>query len=293
MIRRKKIEDEDDSPDRWLISYADFITLMFAFFVVMYAISTVNLNKYQALSSAVGSAFTGKNNSTNNHIKPSVPQEASAKTSIIKPLPLSYIYQEKYKREHDKMRAMGQTLSNTLALLIEDNKVKLLQNQRGVKIDIQDTALFESGSATLSQDAYPVIEHILQSLKTHQRLVQIEGHTDNTPIQNAKFDSNWELSALRATTVLRAMVNGGIDAQRLSAIALADTQPISTSDTLIGQANNRRVSIWILMDTVTDNPLKYDLNAEEITPNHEHAKATLQDNQIMTNTQSLEPIGNH
>ena len=291
MIRRKKFEDEDDSPDRWLISYADFITLLFAFFVVMYAISTVNLNKYQALSNAVGSAFTGKNNSVNNHIKPSVPQEASAKTSVIKPLPLTYIYQEKYKREHDKMRAMGQTLSNTLAPLIEDNKVKLLQNQRGVKIDIQDTTLFESGSATLSPAAYPVIEHILQSLKTHQRLIQIEGHTDNTPIQNAKFDSNWELSALRATTVLRAMVNGGIDAHRLSAIALADTQPISTSDTLIGQANNRRVSIWILMDTLTDNPLKYDLNAEEIAPNNENAKPKLEENQNNTKIQAIESIG--
>lgn len=112
----------------------------------------------------------------------------------------------------------------------------------------------------------------MQSLKTHQRLIQIEGHTDSAPIQNAKFDSNWELSALRATTVLRAMVNGGINPNRLSAIALADTQPVSNSDTAIGQANNRRVSIWILMDSLTDNTLKYDLDTQEIVPNINDSK---------------------
>lgn len=256
MIRRKKIEEDDDNPERWLLSYADFITLLFAFFVVMYAISSVNLSKYKELSASVGQAFTGDEAKSSSAIQKNPTQvlKNEQETSVIKPLPLSYLYQEKYRREREKMEKMGKELSDQLQPLVDQQLIKVSQTQRGIEIDIQDKVLFDLGDATLNTQAKRVLDEIIKSAKQHQRLIQIEGHTDSAPIHTSLFDSNWELSALRATTVLKMFINGGIAPQRLSAIAMADTRPVSSSDTELGKAQNRRVSIWILYDMISDTP---------------------------------------
>ena len=254
MIRRQPFDDDDDNPDRWLVSYADFITLLFAFFVVMYAISSVNLSKYNALTNAMGSAFTG-NNPQSIQIKKLEVKPQPEKT-IIKPLPLSYLYQEKSKRERENMARMGVDISNKLSPLIQEGKVQVMQNNRGVRLDINDSVLFTAGSADISGAAITLLNEIGTILNTNQRLIQVEGHTDNTPIHNQLFFSNWELSAVRATTVVRLLNQAGITETRLSAIGYGDTQPLSSSDTEFGRAKNRRVSILILYETnspVDDN----------------------------------------
>lgn len=247
MIRRKPLDDDDDNPDRWLVSYADFITLLFAFFVVMYAISSVNLSKYNALTNAMDNAFSGDT-------APAVPQQhinlkAQPEKSLIKPLPLSYLYQEKSKRERENMAKLGVDLSNKLVTMIQDGKVQVMQNNRGVRIDIHDSVLFTSGSAELADSATQIINEIAIILNANQRLIQVEGHTDNTPIHNQLFYSNWELSAVRATTVVRLLSAAGVEETRLSALGYGATQPISSSDTEFGRAKNRRVSIMILYET--------------------------------------------
>lgn len=247
MIRRQPFDDDDDNPDRWLVSYADFITLLFAFFVVMYAISSVNLSKYNALTNAMGSAFTG-NNPQSIQIKKMEVKPQPEKT-IIKPLPLSYLYQEKSKRERENMARMGVDISNKLSPLIQEGKVQVMQNNRGVRIDINDSVLFTAGSADIASAALDVLNEIATILNTNQRLIQVEGHTDNTPIHNQMFYSNWELSAVRATTVVRLLNQAGVIEKRLSAIGYGDTQPLSSSDTDFGRAKNRRVSIMILYET--------------------------------------------
>ena len=247
MIRRQPFDDDDDNPDRWLVSYADFITLLFAFFVVMYAISSVNLSKYNALTNAMGSAFTG-NNPQSIQIKKMEVKPQPEKT-IIKPLPLSYLYQEKSKRERENMARMGVDISNKLSPLIQEGKVQVMQNNRGVRIDINDSVLFTAGSADIASAALDVLNEIATILNTNQRLIQVEGHTDNTPIHNQMFYSNWELSAVRATTVVRLLNQAGVIEKRLSAIGYGDTQPLSSSDTEFGRAKNRRVSIMILYET--------------------------------------------
>jgi chemotaxis protein MotB len=249
MIRRQPFDDDDDNPDRWLVSYADFITLLFAFFVVMYAISSVNLSKYNALTNAMGSAFTG-NNPQSIQIKKMEVKPQPEKT-IIKPLPLSYLYQEKSKRERENMARMGVDISNKLSPLIQEGKVQVMQNNRGVRIDINDSVLFTAGSADIASAALDVLNEIATILNTNQRLIQVEGHTDNTPIHNQMFYSNWELSAVRATTVVRLLNQAGVIEKRLSAIGYGDTQPLSSSDTEFGRAKNRRVSIMILYETST------------------------------------------
>jgi chemotaxis protein MotB len=247
MIRRPPFDDDEDNPDRWLVSYADFITLLFAFFVVMYAISSVNLSKYNALTNAMGSAFTG-NNPQSIQVK-KIEVKPQPEKTIIKPLPLSYLYQEKLRREREYMARVGAELSNKLSNLIQDGKVQVMQNNRGVRIDISDSVLFTSGSADIAEDAIDMLNEIAMILNSNPRFIQVEGHTDNTPIHNQLFYSNWELSAVRATTVVRLLNQAGITANRLSAIGYGDTQPLSSSDTEFGRAKNRRVSIMILYET--------------------------------------------
>ncbi len=263
MIRRKPIEEDDESPDRWLVSYADFITLLFAFFVVMYAISSVNKSKYNDLTSSMGSAFSGINPSdtegnitnhsgTKNKIK-------GQQSSLIKPLPLTHLYNEKLRRERESMTKMGVDLSNTLAPLINEGKVRVSQNNRGIRIDIHDSLLFSSGSAELASAASNILNEIAVEIKDNQRLIQVEGHTDNTEIHNATFYSNWELSAVRASSVVRMLSEAGIDDDRLSALGFGSAQPISENDSPLGRAKNRRVSIMILYESQNQEDSSLDI----------------------------------
>lgn len=250
MIRRKPLDD-DENPDRWLVSYADFITLLFAFFVVMYAISSVNQGKYNQLTSSIGIAFTGSNISNRPHININNGTDASGKIigsqkSLIKPLPLTNLYNEKLRRERESMTNMGINLSQALSPLINEGRVRVVQNNRGIRIDINDNLLFSPGSAELATAASGIMNDISTVLKTNQRMIQVEGHTDNIPIHNAAFFSNWELSAVRASSVVRMLSNLGIADNRLSALGFGSAQPSNENDTPLGRARNRRVSIMIL-----------------------------------------------
>lgn len=244
MIRRRAIEEEAENHDRWLVSYADFITLLFAFFVVMYGISSVNQKKYNQLSSAIGSAFssqTSQNTSQGNpkHIL------RGQRQSFIKPLPLSHMYEEKLKRERESVTRVGIQLADTLSGFIQDGKIRVVQNNEGIRIDINDKLLFLPGSADLSSHAEALIAEIADVLAANRRVIQVEGHTDNIPIHNARFYSNWELSALRASTVVRTLITHGITPQRLSATGFGDTQPVGDNQDETGRASNRRVSMLI------------------------------------------------
>lgn len=254
MIRRKPFDDEDSDPHRWLVSYADFITLLFAFFVVMYAISSVNQGKYSQLTNSMGTAFSGDGTSgvDQNSDQKGLGDRGKVKgqqSTIIKPLPLSHLYTEKMRRERESMAMMGLDLSNKLSGMINEGKVRVLQNNRGIRIDINESLLFSPGSADLSIAASGIMSEVANKIKDNQRLVQVEGHTDNTPIRNDKFFSNWELSAVRASSVVRMLASAGIAENRLSALGFGSSQPISENETPDGKAKNRRVSIMILYES--------------------------------------------
>ncbi|MDP2072229.1 flagellar motor protein MotD [Methylotenera sp.] len=276
MIRRPPPEDDEESTDRWLVSYADFITLLFAFFVVMYSISSVNQGKYNELTSSMGTAFTGGSASSQLKIntKPSPGADSKLKGqpySMIKPLPLSHLYNEKMRREREAMTGMGVDLSNKLSPLINEGKVRVVQNNRGIRIDINDSLLFNPGSADLAGAASGVLNEIAPMIKDNQRLIQVEGHTDNIAIHNDTFFSNWELSAVRASSVVRMLSEAGIADGRLSALGFGSTQPISENATVSGRAKNRRVSIMILYEAQSEaqNQAGFSL---EITPQTESQK---------------------
>jgi chemotaxis protein MotB len=239
-MARKKYEEPQDDHDRWLISYADFITLLFAFFVVMYAISIVNEGKYRVLSDALGNAFGGRE-----------PVSSKAgRAQVESPLPLTSIVarrrSEAMRREKERLTAMARQLGATLAPLVKAGKVRVTQSGRGVSVEINASVLFDSGDARLNGESVEALRAVAGLLKDDTHAIQVEGHTDNVPISTAAFPSNWELSAVRASSVVRLFIDSGVAAERLTALGHGATEPVAMNDDPIGRARNRRVAITIL-----------------------------------------------
>ncbi len=238
MARKRYDEGTGEHHERWLISYADFITLLFAFFVVMYAISIVNEGKYAVLSEALGDAFGGRQ---------MAPQ---AYTSVEPVLPLSHIVNRKRheaaKRERERMETLAKDLNATLLPLVKSGQVRVTQNARGISIELNASVLFAQGEATLQPDAREVLGEVAGLLKNDPHRIEVEGHTDNTPIASEKYASNWELSAVRAASVVRLFIENGIQDARLAAIGHGATRPMAPNDSAANQARNRRVAVMIL-----------------------------------------------
>lgn len=274
-LRRRIPEEAHESHERWLISYADFITLLFAFFVVMYGISSVNQGKYRDLTTSLGTAFGGENPGLAKADSESPQQSAGGahKTAAaLPPFPLTRLRNERLRREQERMTAIAINLANTLSPLISAGKLRVLQNNQGVRIDINDRLLFEPGSADLSPSAREPLMQIAQTLAEDHHALQIEGHTDNTPIHNASFFSNWELSAVRASTVVRMLADSGIAENRLSAVGFGSSQPLADNETAEGRAGNRRVSILLLYRA----PVRNTADLSEILPVSAPARPTRQ-----------------
>lgn len=240
MARRKR-EEEHENHERWLVSYADFITLLFAFFVVMYALSSVNEGKYRVLSSSMVNAFRN------------VPANTASDTQVVVPMPIP---QQKpaaatktpdpvKQKQRDKMRNVAKDILEVMAPLIEQGKVRVIETSRGVTIEINDSILFSPGQALLQPPLVKAMRAIADVIAASDFPITIEGHTDNVPINTLQFPSNWELSAVRATTVLRLFADAGVAAERLTAIGYADTRPVEPNLLADGRARNRRVSILI------------------------------------------------
>jgi chemotaxis protein MotB len=246
-LRRRLHEEPAENHDRWLVSYADFITLLFAFFVVMYAVSSVNQNKYRDFSSSLNHAF-GRHNAKLNRNLPAVApsSQGHSGTLTLNALPLMRIKQERLRQERENMTGLAIELANTLSPLIKAGQLKIIQNNEGLRIDISDNIIFAPGSATLAPSSIALLEKIAEGLSDDQHRLQIEGHTDNVPIHNMEFYSNWELSAVRASSLVRMFAMQGIDEARLSAIGFGAARPIADNATAEGRARNRRVSMTLL-----------------------------------------------
>ena len=246
MARRPRKEEEHVNHERWLVSYADFITLLFAFFVVMYAISSINEGKYKVLSDSLTNAFRNVTGSSGGH--PILVTQGAPPLSP-KPVgrPDKLVEQLKSEQRH-KMKNVAQDIMNALQPLVAQGKVRLLETSRGVTIEINDSVLFPAGQARLQPASMSAMRAIADVLAHTDFPITIEGHTDNLPISTPQFPSNWELSAVRATTVLRLFNDGGVGAERLTAIGYGDTRPVETNTTPEGRARNRRVSILIDSD---------------------------------------------
>ncbi|WP_373988527.1 flagellar motor protein MotD [Duganella sp. BuS-21] len=234
---RRKFDDEPENHERWLISYADFITLLFAFFVVMYAISAVNIGKYRVFSDALGDAFGGKGAAE--RVNTEVP-------NLPIPNPALKRRTELLRKEKEQMTKLAQDLLSTLAPLVKEGKVRVTQNSRGVSVEINASVLFDPGDARLTSESTEALRAVASLLKADSHNVQVEGHTDNQPIGNTRFPSNWELSSVRASSVVRLFIEAGVVAERLTAVGFSSNVPVAPNDTPVGRARNRRVAVTIL-----------------------------------------------
>jgi len=249
-MARKKYDDTSENHERWLISYADFITLLFAFFVVMYAISSINQEKYRVFSVSLGNALGGRTGAT---------VEAAMAPRITLQDLVSKRKSDTLRRERALLKALAADLSDTLAPLVKEGKVRVTQNSRGVTVDINASVLFDPGDATLTPDSMEALRALAGRLKDDTHAIAVEGHTDGVPIATPLFASNWELSAVRASSVVRLFVDSGLDSRRLSAVGNADNVPVASNDTPEGRARNRRVTVTILSavtDTTTEIPTR-------------------------------------
>jgi len=220
-MRHIRKKEEQENADRWVVSYADFITLLFAFFTTMYAISHVDAGKLARFSGSMKSAFK-------------VAGAVTVDTSVIegiKPVNYADISLEKdVQAEFKKFDIM--------------EGIAIIRDQRGVVISIGDTILFESGSSELRREARPLLSTVATLIKKYQRTIIIEGHTDNIPLRGSRYASNLELSTSRASrTYVFLFEEEAVRPEGMSAAGYGEYRPIASNATVDGRARNRRVDI--------------------------------------------------
>ena len=245
MAIRRRHAEEHENHERWLVSYADFITLLFAFFVVMYAISTLNEGKYRVLSDALLMAFRHDRVVTpqTNGIAPI--NRSSATPPV--PVPLRRRVVDPLRRQQErKLLDLASRIREALAPLVKAGQVRLTQLPRGIAVEINASVLFAPGHADLQPQSIAGLEAVGHVLSGAAEPVEVQGHTDNVPIASAQFPSNWELASARASSVVRLFVGAGVDPARLTASGYADNRPVASNDTPEGRARNRRVTLLII-----------------------------------------------
>jgi len=253
-MARKKHAEEHVNLERWLISYADFITLLFATFVVLYALSQIDLAKFKDLKISLAKAFSSSPTllqgdpgmlNKNNSVMDSGGQQDNQ--NLIPPI-LDAPYAK--KEESDFKDAMDNLDSKKLN---ETKGIKAEVTERGLVINLVGNVIFESGTATIKKDSYKTLAEVGNMIKTKfpNHLIRVEGHTDNLPMSSSIYPSNWELSSARASSIIRHMIgNFSISKDRFSALGYADSRPISSNNTEGGRKENRRVEIVILRNNL-------------------------------------------
>ncbi len=248
--RRGRADEEHESHERWLVSYADFITLLFAFFVVMYSLSTVNEGKYRVLSDSLVTAFrtlsiSGAGQQQEGILPPlSVPVPMplqAAKPQPQEEAPQDNRRQMMARRMHD----MASDIRRMLEPLSQSGQVTVSEGAHGITVEINASVLFMSGEAALDSSAILPLRAVAQVLSGADLPITVEGHTDSTPIHTFRFPSNWELSSARAASVVRLFIDSGVQADHLTVVGFSDQRPIADNATEEGRSRNRRVTILI------------------------------------------------
>lgn len=233
MARRHKHEDHVNH-EAWAIPYGDLVTLLLAFFVVMYSISTVNEGKYRVVSESLSAAFRGQPQTTQPiQVGKPVLAEAPPATQALEDARALALQQ------------MAQLAESAMSPLIAQGLVDVQVGGGVVDIAIRSDILFASGSAQLAVEAQPVIRQLAEVLGMFPNSIQVKGHTDNVPIAKGSFPSNWELSAARSASVVHMLVEGGIDPRRLAVVAYGEYRPVLPNTTPDGRNANRRVVLTI------------------------------------------------
>jgi chemotaxis protein MotB len=251
-MARKRKQLQHENLERWLISYADFITLLFAFFVVMYAVSSVNEGKYRVLSDTLVEAFN-EQPKTMQPIKlpnASVTGDPSVLVQPEKPsgAPSSIIDLPKSGTPDANLGEIADDFAKQLKPMIDKDLINITRNDNWIEIEINTSLLFDVGSAELEDDAIPTLRKLAATLKRYPNPIQVEGFTDNLPINNQLYPSNWELSAARAASVVHLFSNEDVPPERMAAIGYGEYRPVADNATPQGRRKNRRVVLVVRKD---------------------------------------------
>lgn len=250
--RRRREIDDPENHERWMVSYADFITLLFAFFVVMYGISSINEGKYRVMSDSIVFAFRSDPGIAPGAMVATGRAEAPTSLPIRRP-PIKPKSDANQQARKEHLRNLGRDLNQALAPLAAQGKVRISEGALGITVDISASALFAPGEARLDLGAIRALGTVGRMLAEADFPIIVEGHTDNIPISTPQFPSNWELSAARAASVVRLFIDTGVDARRLSAVGHADQRPVADNAGPEGRQRNRRVAITIEAKTPEDS----------------------------------------
>jgi chemotaxis protein MotB len=264
-MARKKKHEEHVNTEAWAIPYGDLVTLLFALFTVMYAVSSVNDGKFRVLSDSMIAAFRGapksmhpinlgEKESGKGGEKPLV---GIAPTALLKmppatqvgppPDPNTPLVGNKGDAEDPAtLNKLDRQVQDAMQSLIDGKMVSVTRDSLWLKVEINTDILFPSGSAGFSDQAQPVLDKLADVLKPFPNSIRVEGHTDDRPIRTAEFPSNWELSAARAASVVHEFTKAGIGPLRLEIVGFGEFRPLQANDTAAGRNANRRVAILIL-----------------------------------------------
>ena len=264
-MSRKKRHEEHVNHERWLVSYADFITLLFAFFVVLYSSSQVDKRKVGKISLAIQVAFQqmGVFESSNTKLplstsEPMPFQDVQAIENVVRSQDLQRFVQPSQGALSNAVLpgdivGIQAEIEKALAPEIRRHVVELNSRREGLVISLREIGFFESGSATLRSSSEDAIDRLAMILRDREETLRIEGHTDNVPIHTPEFDSNWELSSARATRIARLFIDmKAIPPERISAAGYSEFHPVAGNDTAEGRSENRRVDLVILPRTRID-----------------------------------------
>ncbi|MCG8432808.1 MAG: flagellar motor protein MotD [Gammaproteobacteria bacterium] len=275
MARHKKHE-EHLNHEAWAIPYGDLITLLLAFFVVMYALSSVNEGKYRALADSLATAFAGaprspkpiqigeKTRGTFTGPPIAVEQQNPADVAInqqsmqdkrerrlleeVKPKADAHITKEQYDNASDELNAIRKRIENAMSGLIARKLVDVKQTLFWVEVKINADILFPSGVSRITGEAIGPLTQLADALIPFPNNIRVEGHTDNLPINTIEFPSNWELSAARAASVVHLFMRRGVEPVRLALIGHGENRPVASNETSEGRNKNRRVVVIIMAD---------------------------------------------
>ncbi|MEA3150777.1 MAG: chemotaxis protein MotB [Gammaproteobacteria bacterium] len=265
MARKKKHEEHVNS-EAWAIPYGDLVTLLFALFTVMYAMSSVNEGKFRVLSDSMIAAFNGAPKSMQPvNIGDKQPGKGGDKPLVgVTPTALMKIKQQfnpggdmaprdptmdegsPYEGQPGALIRMERQVQNAMQALIDAKMVSVRRENMWLEIEINTDILFPSGAGDFTPAAQPVLDKLAQVLQPFPNPIRVEGHTDNRPIRTAAFPSNWELSAGRAASVVHEFTRAGIDPLRLEIVGFGEFHPRQSNDSVEGRNANRRVSILVL-----------------------------------------------
>ena len=258
--RGDRHEEHDAGMERWLLTYADMITLLLALFIVLWSISSVNISKFAELKASLSQALNGKVIPGSSALLQGGPQvlnpegtpvptpQISSSLNITQSIATKIVatLQQRETQSLERVQHQVNAYAQRNGL---SGKLRTSIDERGLEIKVlTDDLLFDPGQATLKSRAIPILYHVAQSLNANHLTnpIRVEGNTDNTPISTPQFKSNWELSTARADAVLEFMLTAGIKPERLSVAGYADTRPIASNATASGRALNRRVQLVVL-----------------------------------------------